>query len=109
MVIPTVVYTTDFEPVTVLSLRQDIIDTLTKQRKCILKTPEGMECRLMAASVVVPTHDGFSPRDIIVTLDEVEALALQPGWLSGQRSAVNLAISTIRKLKTELLKYLPKD
>lgn len=106
--IATVVYTTDFEPINVLELNTDILDTLENEGRCILKTPEGKECRLLYAAVPFPTIEGPVVKKILVTLDDETALMLQPGWLAGQRAAINFAIKTVRRLKNELTKYLGK-
>jgi len=102
-----VVYSRELEPITVLDLKMEVMDSLREHHKCILKTPEGIECRLFAIFLPWVSEEG-TPSHImmVLTIDDEQALQLNPGWLPGQRSAVNMAVRGIRRLKAELMKYM---
>lgn len=102
-----VIYSRELEPITVLDLNMEVMDTLKEQHKCILRTPNGIDCRIYAIFLPWVSEEGeLSNIMMVLTIDEEEALQLNPGWLPGQRSAVNMAIKGIRRLKAELMKYI---
>jgi hypothetical protein len=105
----TVIYSRDFEPITIVDLKMEILKTLEKDGRCGLVIDTGEKCRLFVHPIVWNNMENISERNIIVALDEEIALKLQPTWLPGQRSTVNFALRGIRRLKAELQKYIGRD
>lgn len=119
-----VLYTDDFEPITVLDLPQWLLDQMEKQgavRVAVLK-PLSAEWKLNSAipvgSVEGPQtvtiyceklrwKDG-SVKSILITHDEELALMLKPEWLPGQRATINSYHRTVRMLTENLIKAMRK-
>lgn len=110
-----VLYTTDFEPITILELPKWLLDQLEQSgiirvavqptKEMLLEDPE-----LMFTPQIVSLfcerlrwHDG-STKTILVTPDEEIALILRPAWLPGQNASVQGYKAVIRSLTEQLIK-----
>lgn len=118
-----VLYTTEFEPITVINLPMWLLDQLEKQgavriavRKPLLlkqlQTPEDLQA-LQPEIVTVYCErmrwkDG-SIKTILVTPDEELALMLRPEWLTGQVATIQSYQSAIRHLTEQLIRAMRKD
>jgi len=118
----TVLYTTDFEPITVVDLPMWMLEHIEKYGTCkvavkrpvtadfiekvAVGTVEGPEC-VTIQQARLKWHDG-SIKTILITKDEVLALSLKPEWLPGQRLQIQnmeVAIGFLGKaLKQQLRK-----
>ncbi|NBW16055.1 MAG: hypothetical protein EBR82_49540 [Caulobacteraceae bacterium] len=118
----TVLYTTDFEPITVVDLPMWMLEHIEKYGACkvavkrpvtadfiekvAVGTVEGPEC-VTIQQARLKWHDG-SIKTILITKDEVLALSLKPEWLPGQRLQIQnmeVAIGFLGKaLKQQLRK-----
>lgn len=100
----TVIYSVDFEPITVLDLPKDFLDTLEKTGRGILKIKDtDKACRLLCGSVVWPDR---SLKPVVVTVDEEAALFMQCDWLPGQRSAVGFMKKHLQAVTEKLIKAM---
>jgi hypothetical protein len=118
-----VIYTEDFEPITVIDLPVWLLEQLEKQgavRVAVMK-PVGVEVtnnKIPVGSVegdhIVTIYcerlrwrDG-TIKSILITRDEELALALKPEWLPGQKQAVHSYKAVIRALSDQLAKAMRK-
>lgn len=122
-----VLYTYDYEPITILELPHWVLEHLEQHGRCLIAVnepfigsgapaaeqhyqysqPKTIEIRCEYLS----WRDG-SKKAILMTSDEELALALKPGWLPGQRQAVRnyesqlrIASTIVQRLATEVLRY----
>lgn len=115
-----VVYTRDFEPITILDLPLWLVEQMEKQGRVRVAVQEPPATQWMAPDLGTTQHeiktvtlecyrlrwsDG-SQKPIIVTQDDELALALKPDWLPGQRAQVNDYKNTITNLITMLKKAM---
>jgi hypothetical protein len=118
-----VLYTHDFEPITVVDLPMWLLETLERDGaiKVAVKRPitPDFVAKVAVGSVEGPEtvtieakrlrwHDG-SVKPIYVTKDEVLALTLKPEWLPGQVLQVQNFQSAISWLGKELKHQLRKN
>jgi hypothetical protein len=102
----TIIYSLDFEPITVLDIPKDFLDIIEKKGTGILKIKDTDKvCRLYCGMLSWP--DG-SKKPVIVTKDEEEALYMQCSWLPGQRSSVGFLKNHVRGLTDKLIKAMRK-
>jgi hypothetical protein len=118
-----ILYTTDFEPITVIDLPMWMLDHLERYggvkvaikrpitadfvEKVAVGTIEGPECvTIRQARLRWP--DG-SAKTILVTEDEELALTLKPEWLPGQRLQIQNHEAAILFLGKALKKELRKN
>ena len=115
-----VLYTNDFEPITVLDLPVWLLDRLEEQgavRVAVRKPP---------TTVLQSTPVDFEPPEVVniyceklrwkdgsvkpvlVTDDDQLALTLRPEWLPGQRNAVQSYQKAIRHLTENLVRAMRK-
>lgn len=115
-----VIYTKDFEPITVLDLPLWLMEQMEKvgsARVAVLEPPvfnnNDAKQDFIANKVVtircekLRWHDK-TLKSILITDDEELALLLTPEWLPGQRQAINDYKQTIRLLTHQLAKALRK-
>ena len=118
-----VLYTIDFEPITVVDLPMWMLDHIDKYGGCMVSvkrpinnnfieqvavgTVEGQEC-ITIRQVRLKWHDG-SIKIILVTEDEELALSLKPEWLPGQRLQVQNYQEAVNFLSKALKKQLKKN
>jgi hypothetical protein len=115
-----VLYTQDFEPITVLELPQWLLEQLERQgqvRVAVLR-PLQVGTQVAVGSVEGPEvvtiycerlqwKDG-TIKPILITHDEELALTLRPEWLPGQRQRVQSYEKAIRSLTDSLVKAMRK-
>ena len=118
-----VLYTTDFEPITVLDLPLWLLEQLERHgavRVAVIRpitVDPVYNASFDATEPVLETvtiyceklqwRDGRT-KPVLVTPDEELALALKPEWLPGQRQAIHAYKETIRSLTDSLVKALRK-
>jgi hypothetical protein len=114
-VVNVVIYTRDFEPITVLDLPLWLLEKMEQQgrvRVAVMRPPtwtggeEPVKDEPYTETVVLECFrlrwsDG-TQKPIIVTQDDELALALKPDWLPGQRAQVNSYKDTINFLVQQL-------
>ena len=122
-----VLYTRDFEPITVLDLPLWLLETLEKQGAIRVAVQEPLVSRIIDGMSDLPApldspqmktvairceklrwRDG-SLKPILVTEDEELALILRPEWLPGQQATVNQYKQNIRILTQQLIKAIRKS
>ncbi len=117
-----VLYTHDFEPITVLDLPQWLLEQLERQgavRVAVMRPVQfGENPNVAIGSVEGPQtvtiyceklrwKDGIT-KPILVTYDEELALTLKPCWLPGQQAAVQSYRQAIRHLTDQLVRVMRK-
>jgi hypothetical protein len=118
-----ILYTTDFEPITVVDLPMWMLEHLDRYGGCkvAIKRPitqdfvekvavgtvEGPEC-VTIRQARLKWNDGTT-KTILVTEDDVLALTLKPEWLPGQRLQVQNYGAAIDFLGRALKKELKKN
>lgn len=118
-----VLYTENFEPITVLDLPLWLLEQLEKQgavRVAVMRpiqlTPStGIPVGSVEGNQVVTIYceklrwkDGTT-KPILITRDEELALTLRPEWLPGQRAAVQSYHKAIRQLTDNLIRAMRKN
>ena len=115
-----VLYTQDFEPITVLDLPTWLLEQLERQgavRVAVLR-PLQVGTQVAVGSVEGPEvvtiycerlkwKDG-TVKPILITHDEELALTLKPEWLPGQRQRIQSYHQAIRVLTDNLVKAMRK-
>lgn len=116
-----VLYTRDFEPITILNLPLWLLEKMEQQggARIAVQDPDGQQ---LLADGVLPKEskepktviirclrirwlDG-STKTVLVTEDDELSLALKPDWLPGQRAQVNNYKQTINQLVYMLKKAM---
>jgi hypothetical protein len=105
-----IIYTTDFEPITVVDLPKSVLDKIERQggAKLALGPPEddeGKPANPPICTIVMCKLRWFNGEEkvVLVTKDEESALLLKPEWLPGQRGVYNLLYNHIKKLTKQLI------
>lgn len=115
-----VLYTTEFEPITILDLPMWLLDQMEKHggARIAVSLPPRFAPQLESEPVA---FDGYMPeivtirceklrwrddqlKTILITPNEELALSLRPDWLPGQRQAINRYKDIIRYLQEQLIK-----
>lgn len=106
-----ILYSKDFEPITVVDLPKSVLDSIEKKGGVTLSLgPTHDElgeplnpplCTLRHAAI--KWADG-SHKTILLTKDEEVALMLKPDWLPGQRGTHNLYYNHIKELTNRVIK-----
>lgn len=116
-----VLYTNDFEPITVLDLPQWLLEQLERQgavRVAVMRPVQFENASVAVGSVEGPEvvtiycerlrwKDG-TVKPVLVTDDEELALTLRPEWLPGQRQRVQSYQKAIRGLTDSLVRAMRK-
>lgn len=119
-----VLYTKDFEPITVLDLPTWLLEKLEKQGAIRVAVQEPLKVNIakepwsepwMVPELKTVTiycerlrwKDGTT-KPVLVTPDEELALMCKPEWLPGQRQAVNSYKTVIRGLTDQLVRAMRK-
>lgn len=115
-----VIYTQDFEPITVIDLPVWLLEQMEQQgsvRVAVLqpvRTTTGNDPQDFQMPPIVTIYceklrwkDGTT-KPILITYDEELALTLRPEWLPGQRGAVNNYKQHIRNLTNSLIRVMRK-
>jgi hypothetical protein len=118
-----ILYTEDFEPILPIDLPLWLLDRLEQEGavRVAVNKPRGFtNVRIPVGNLDTETptvrirheklrwHDG-TLKTILVTPDEELALALNPEWLPGQRSAIYTYMGAMRKMHDELIKQIRKN
>lgn len=119
-----VLYTADFEPITVLDLPVWLLEQMEKVgyvriavqeplQSILEKPPEELKDFYQPKIVTIRCEklrwrDGTT-KPILITPDEELALMLKPEWLPGQRAAINSYQGTIRFLTDQLVRVMRKN
>lgn len=105
-----VIYTTDFEPITVVDLPRTALDKLEQTGGIRLalgpdKDESGKSITPPICTVIMCKLRWFNGEEkpILVTKDEESALLLKPDWLPGQRGVYNLLYNHIKNLTKQLI------
>lgn len=114
-----VVYTKDFEPITVIDLPLWLLDSMEKQggARLAIQEPLSMDTFKETAPIVhtpkvctlyakkMQWFDG-STKTIVITPDEELAMVLKPDWLPGQRGTVNQYKDRVKFLTHKLIEVM---
>lgn len=117
-----VLYTTDFEPITILELPLWLLEQLERVgavRVAVMQPPNWIapdqpvkyEPSMETVTIYCEKmrwRDG-SIKTVLTTPDEVLALTLRPDWLPGQLQAIQGYQKAIRHLTQQLIKAMRKD
>lgn len=118
----TVLYTTDFEPITILDLPIWLLERMEREGGArvavtprltpeLLQNDEAAEPKLETVDILCEKlrwRDG-SLKPILVTPSEELVLALTPDWLPGQQQAINYYKRTILGLIEQLQNQFGKS
>lgn len=111
----TVIYTPDLEPITVINLSREQLDSAEKNGgiKLVIKTGENdskyenKSCIIFCKRIKL---DEGTEKTLYITHDEEIALVMKPDWLPGQvytfnsqRKMIDKLINTITELKKKFL------
>ena len=116
-----VLYTQDFEPITVLDLPTWLLEQMERQgavrvavMRPVMKMTESVPVGSVEGPDVVTIYcerlrwkDG-TVKPVLVTDDEELALTLRPEWLPGQRQAIHSYKAVIRGLTDQLVRAMRK-
>jgi len=116
-----VLYTRDFEPITVLDLPLWLLEQLERQgavRVAVMRPVQFMNGNVPVGSVEGPQvvtiycerlqwKDG-TIKPVLITDDDELALSLRPEWLPGQHQAIHTYKAIIRGLTDQLVKAMRK-
>ncbi len=116
-----VIYTEDFEPITVIDLPVWLLEQMEQQgsvRVAVLEPPRLVSNTESMAGYEQPKivtiyceklrwKDGTT-KPIFITYDEELALTLRPEWLPGQQGAINNYKQHIRNLTNSLIRVMRK-
>lgn len=118
-----VLYTNDFEPITVLDLPLWLLEQLERQGAVRVAVMRPVQFGAVDASVPVGSVEGpqvvticcerlrwkdGTVKPVLVTDDEELALTLKPEWLPGQRQRVQSYQAAIRTLTEGLVRAMRK-
>jgi hypothetical protein len=116
-----VIYTEDFEPITVIDLPVWLLEQMERVgavRVAVMQPPKFVSNTETIADYEQPQvvtiycerlrwKDGTT-KPVLITYDEELAMTLRPEWLPGQRQAVNSYKQVIRGLTDQLVRAMRK-
>lgn len=105
-----IIYTEDFEPITVIDLPLEVLDTAEKKGGIMLalKHRDNQTSLIQVDCHKLKWIDG-STKIIFVTKEEELALLLCPEWLVGQKAVVGTYERSIKILTNKLTKFKRND
>lgn len=115
-----VLYTEDFEPITVLDLPTWLLEQMERvghARVAVMRPPSWTTNEVPVPELALETVTIYCERlrwkdgtvkPVLVTSDETLAMLLRPEWLPGQRQAINGYKEAIRTLTDNLIKAMRK-
>lgn len=108
-----IIYTQDFEPITVIDLPMWVLDNLEKHGRARIKagSSEGADVKYEVVDIYcakIRWIDG-SLKPILVTPDEVIFLKAKASWLPGQKDTVTSYKEHIKSITNRLIKAMRKD
>jgi ABC-type thiamine transport system ATPase subunit len=100
-----ILYTTDFEPITVIDLPVDILEKVERHGILNLIVSVGGDTQRVVQVIAHKINwiDG-SKKVVLTTEQEALALSLQPEWLTGQVAVVKAYRRTVKILTDKLQK-----
>ena len=102
-----VIYTTDFEPITVVDLPRTVLDKIeqTGGVNLALGSGETDVANMPKCALIMCKVKWFNGEEkpILVTRNEENALLLKPDWLPGQRGVYNMLYTEIKALTKRLI------
>ena len=106
-----ILYTEDFEPITVIDLPRWLLDDIERQGRIRVSTAKAVsgvqpECIDIYCAKVAWIDGTYKP--ILVTPDEELALEAVPHWLPGQVATVHAYKRNIKELMNRLIKAMRK-
>lgn len=104
-----ILYSTDFEPITVVDLPRWILDRAEQQGSIRIMLKSVTEPALITVYCKKLHWDDNSVKSILVTSDEIPALKLQPAWLPGQTAAVQNSSKLLHKLHNKVIELMRKN
>lgn len=106
-----IIYTEDFEPITVVDLPIEVLDSAEKRGGVMLslKHSDSVEPSMIQVDCCKVKWVDGSVKTIYITKDETLALLIKPGWLVGQKSLVKAYRSAIDTLTNKLKKLRSDD
>ena len=112
-----VLYTKDFEPITVLDLPLWLIEEMEKRGGVKLAVQEPLTLETLNADPSIMHQpkvctlkwmDG-TQKSIVITPDEELALILKPDWLPGQRAVHNQYVKRVKWLTDRLIEVVRRQ
>ena len=118
-----VLYTDDFEPITVLDLPLWLLEQLERQGEVRVAVLRPTHAAPASGGVAVGSVEGpdvvtiyceklrwkdGTTKPILVTYDEELALSLRPSWIPGQTQLIQSYQSALRHLTEQLIKAMRK-
>jgi len=106
-----VLYTPDFEPITVVDLPRWLLDTCETRGFIKISVPQPTKPEpdmLVVRCKKIAWFDG-SVKTFLTVEDEVLALALRPGWLPGQTQVVQSTERLIQRLHNKVVELMRKN
>jgi hypothetical protein len=106
-----VLYTVDFEPITVVDLPRWLLDKCEERGFVKISVPQPGKPEpdmLIIRCKRIAWFDG-SVKVFLTTEDEVLALGLRPGWLPGQTQVVQSTERLIHKLHNKVVELMRKN
>lgn len=118
-----VIYTEDFEPITVIDLPLWLLEQLEKQGAVKVAVLKPVNIEPVDNKIPVGSVEGYNVvtiyceklrwkdgtvKPVLVTYDEELALSLRPEWLPGQRQRIQSYQQAIRTLTEGLVRAMRK-
>lgn len=110
-----VIYTPDFEPITVIDLPKSVLDKTEERGYVKIAVKRNKQQALDGTEPVITVQckkilweDG-TVKPLLITSDEVLTLTLDPGWLPGQLAVVQNSKSLLTKLHNKVIQLMRKN
>lgn len=104
-----VLYTVDFEPITVIDLPRWLLDRAERQGAIKIALKGGPNPQVIVVHCKkIHWLDGRL-KSILITKDEVSALTLTPNWLPGQTQVIQSAQKLIHRLHSKVIELMRKN
>lgn len=114
-----VIYTSDFEPITIIDLPREVMDFVEKQGVVRLALQEPTSSMALDEDEVSDINikivniragklkwfDGTT-KVVLLTNDDELALMLRPSWLPGQQASINAYKKNVRMLTNRLVQAM---
>jgi hypothetical protein len=105
-----IIYTTDFEPITIVDLPRSVLDKAEQQGGIKLSLgPTEADSPVCTLVMIKVRWVNGEEKPILVTRDEETALLLKPDWLPGQRGVYNMLYNHIKQLTKRLTNFTKDD
>jgi len=106
----TIIYSNDFEPITVVDLPIDILESAERNGgiMLVLKKSDTENSLVRVECKKIVWEDG-SLKPVLITKDEELTMLLKPSWLVGQNTVVKAYQRTLKILTDKLKKFRAED